>query len=185
MELNLQPRAPACFVSGQPFQEGDRVASILTTAPGGAVVRYDLLEANAADFKPEGFVACRWVQVYKANLKDENKDRTLKLTAENLFLTLSDPSTLSTPETDRLIRFLALLLERKRLLRPKGVAPDGVKDLYEHAKTKMLHEVPSIELTPEFFIAVREQLSVLVGEPKVAEPPPAAPAPEPVATSSS
>jgi hypothetical protein len=182
MELNLQPRATACFVSGQPFQEGDRVASLLARAPDGVIVRYDALEAHAVDFKPEGFVACRWVQVYKANQKDENKDRTLKLTAENLFLTLSDPSTLSTPETDRLIRFLALLLERKRLLRPKGVAPDGVKDLYEHAKTKMLHEVPAIELTPEFFIAVREQLSILVGEPKAVEPSPAPVPAEPVAS---
>ena len=183
MELNLQPRATSCYVSGQPFLEGDRVASVLVRANDGAIVRYDLLESNLGEFKPEGFIACRWVQAYKANLKDENKDRTLKLTAENLFLTLSDPSTLSTPETDRLIRFLALLLERKRLLRPKGVAPDGVKDLYEHAKTKMLHEVPAIELTPEFFVAVREQLSVLVGEPKAAEPAPAAAAPaEPVAS---
>jgi hypothetical protein len=181
MELNLQPRASSCFVSHQPFQEGDRVASLLCRAPDGVIVRYDLLESCADGFAPEGFVACRWVQVYKANQKDENKDRTLKLTAENLFLTLSDPSTLSTPETDRLIRFLALLLERKRLLRPRGLAPDGVKDLYEHAKTKMLHEVPSIELTPEFFIAVREQLSVLVGEPRAAEPAPTAAAPEAVA----
>jgi hypothetical protein len=179
MELNLQPRALTCFVSGQPFREGDRVASILARAEDGAIVRYDALEANAAAFTPEGFVACRWVQVFKPQVRDENRDRALKLTAENLFLTLSDPSTLSTPETDRLVRFLALLLERKRLLRPKGHAPDGVKDLYEHAKTKQLHEVPAIELTPEFFVAVREQLSVLVGEPKAA--PAAPPAPEAVA----
>jgi len=81
MELNLQPRAPSCFVSHQPFQEGDRVVSVLSRAPDGAILRYDLLEASAEGFAPEGFVACRWVQVYKANLKDENKDRTLKLTA--------------------------------------------------------------------------------------------------------
>jgi hypothetical protein len=175
MELNLQPRATSCYVSGQPFLEGDRVASILARTEGGAVLRYDALEAQASTLVPDGFVACRWVHVYKPPGKDENKDRNLKLTAENLFLTLSDPLTLSTPETDRLIRFLALLLERKRLLRPKGRAPDGSKDLYEHAKTKQLHEVPAIELTAEFFIAVREQLSVLVGEPKAPPPLEAAP----------
>jgi hypothetical protein len=175
MELNLQPRARSCFVSGQPFLEGDRVTSVLTRTDAGAVLRYDALEAQAAALPPEGYVVCSWVQVYKANAKDEHPDRTLKLTAETLFLTLSDPSTLSTPETDRLVRFLALLLERKRLLRRKGVGPDGIKDLYEHTKSKLLHEVPALELTPEFFIAVREQLSVLVGEPKPAFP--AAPAP--------
>jgi len=35
--------------------------------------------------------------------------------------------------------------------------------------------VPDIELTPEFFVAVREQLTVLVGEPTA--PQGAAPAP--------
>jgi hypothetical protein len=175
MELNLQPRAPSCFVSGQPFQDGDRVTSVLTRTDAGAVLRYDALEAQAAGLRTEGYVVCSWVRVYKASGKDEHPERTLKLTAETLFLALSDPSTVPTPETDRLVRFLALLLERKRLLRPKGRAADGVRDLYEHTKSKLQYEVPAIELTPEFFVAVREQLSVLVGEPKVvAAPAPAA-----------
>jgi len=176
MELNLQPRALSCFVSGQPFSEGDRVVSLLTRLETGEVARFDALEAHAASLDPRAFVACRWVQVYKPQQRQENLDRTLKLTAETLFLTLVDPSTEPTPETDRLVRFLALLLERKRLLRPKGRSADGTKDVYEHAKTKQLHEVPAIELSSEFFIAVREQLSVLVGEPKGPEPAPAEPA---------
>jgi hypothetical protein len=175
MELNLQPRASSCFVCGRPFSEGDRVASILARTDSGAVVRYDALESNSAELSPEGFVACRWVQVFKPQAKDANAERALKLTAESLFLTLADPSTEATPETERLVRFLALLLERKRLLKPRGRAPDGIRDLYEHARTKQLFAVPSIELGPEFFLAVREQLSVLVGEPRQ----PAAPAPAP------
>src|SRR5580658_4405517 len=166
MELNLQPRALSCFVSGQPFLEGDRVASLLAREDSGAIVRYDALEANSASLAPEGFVACRWVQVFKPQPKDENRDRALKLTAETLFLTLADPSTEATPETDRLVRFLALLLERKRLLRPRGKTADGAKELYEHLRSRQMYEVPSIDLDPGFFSAVREQLSVLVGEPK-------------------
>ena len=179
MELNLQPRSPLCFVSGQAFIEGDRVVSILARLETGAVARYDALESQAGSLNPHGFVACRWVQVYKALQKQDNLDRALKLTAENLFLTLVDPSTESTPETDRLVRFLARLLERKRLLRPKGRNADGTKDIFEHAKSKQLHEVPAIELSSEFFIAVREQLSVLVGEPKSPESAPAEPAATP------
>jgi hypothetical protein len=177
MELNLQPRAPACCVSGKPFSEGDRVASLLAMTDSGAVLRYDALEANADQIAPEGYVACRWVQVFKPQPKEGSADRALKLTAENLFLTLADPSTEATPETDRLVRFLALLLERKRLLRPKGRSPEGNKDLYEHTRSKQVFQVPAIELTSEFFVAVREQLSVLVGEPK----PPRAPAAPPAA----
>ena len=171
MELNLQPRAAACFVCGQPFREGDRVASLLARTDAGAVVRYDALESHAGSLHPEGFVACRWVQVFRPPQKEENAERALKLTAETLFLPLADPSTEATPEPERLVRFLALMLERKRLLRPRGRAPDGTRDLYEHARTKQLYEVPAIDLSPEFFVAVREQLSVLVGEPRAPQAP--------------
>jgi hypothetical protein len=178
MELNLQPRAASCFVSGEPFREGDRVASLLVRPDAGGVVRYDALEANSASLAPVGFVACRWVHAFKPQQTEENRDKTLKLTAETLFLTLADPSTELTPENDRLVRFLALLLERKRILRPRGKTPDGARELYEHSRSKQTFEVPAIDLDADFFSAVREQLSVLVGEPAepAAVPPPAEPA---------
>jgi hypothetical protein len=107
------------------------------------------------------------VQAYKPRRADENADRAMKLTADTLFATLADVATERTPENTRLIQFLALLLERKRLLRPKGRSADGASNLYEHAKTKQLYEVPVGELDPTFFLQVQAQLSVLVGTPKV------------------
>ena len=174
MEMHLQPLATTCFVSGQPFAEGDRVASFLVRATTLEVMRYDVLEANAAQFAPEGFVACRWVQVFKPRTH-ENPERALKLSAENLFVTLADPANELNVESTRLVQFLALMLERKKLLRPRGQSVDGAKNVYEHAKTKQHFEVPVGELTPEFFVAVQEQLTVLVGAPKAA---PVAPAPD-------
>lgn len=173
MEMHLQPQANACFVSGEPFADGVRVASFLVrNATTMEIVRYDLLEANGAGFAPEGFVACRWVHVFKPRRGDENPDRALKLTAENLFATLADPLTEPTPENTRLVQFLALMLERKKILRPRGRSADGERNRFEHAKTKQMFEVPAGELTPEFFVAVQEQLSVLVGAPKPKTPPP-------------
>jgi hypothetical protein len=172
MEMHLQPLAIACCVSGEPFTDGARVASYLVRAANLEIVRYDVLESRAANFSPDGFVACRWVHVFKPRRAGENPDRALKLTAENLFMTLADPMTEPTAENTRLIQFLALMLERKRILRPKGRSADGAKHRYEHAKTKQVFEVPAGELTPEFFVAVQEQLSVLVGAPK-AKPAPA------------
>jgi len=166
MEMHLQPLATTCFVSGQPFAEGDRVASYLVRAATLEIVRYDLLESQAASFAPEGFIACRWVQRFKPH-SHENTDRALKLNAENLFLTLADPINELTVESTRLLQFLALMLERKKLIRPRGQNIDGTKNVYEHAKTKQMFEVPAGDLTPEFFVAVQEQLSVLVGAPKV------------------
>jgi len=175
MEMHLQPLATTCFVSGQPFAEGDRVASFLVRATTLEVVRYDVLETNAAQFAPEGFVACRWVQGFKRRAH-EDPERALKLSAENLFVTLADPANELNVESTRLMQFLALLLERKKLLRPRGQSADGTKNVYEHAKTKERFEVPVGELTPEFFVAVQEQLTVLVGAPTVVpgDPEPAA-----------
>jgi hypothetical protein len=166
MEMHLQPLATACAVSGEPFVEGSRVASFLVRATTMEVVRYDLIEGHAANFSPEGFVACRWVHVFKPRKPGDTSEKDLKLTAETLFTTLADPLTEQTAESTRLLQFLALLLERKKILRPKGQTADRERNVYEHAKSKQLFEVPAGELTPEFFIAVQEQLSVLVGSPK-------------------
>ena len=171
MEMHLQPLATTCFVSGETFADGARVASFLVRSGAALeIVRYDLLEVHAATFAPEGFVACSWVHAFKPRRAGDNPDRALKLTAENLFVALADPTTEPTPENTRLVQFLALMLERKRILRPRGRSADGARNRYEHAKSKAIFEVPAGELTAEFFVAVQEQLSVLVGAPKAAAP---------------
>lgn len=175
MELNLQPQAAICQVTGQPFAEGDRVASYLVRGAALEIARYDVLESAAAGFMPDGVVACRWVHAFKPRLPGENADRRLKLTAENLFLTLADPLTEPTEENMRLVRFLALMLERKKLVKPRGRSADGTKDRYEHAKTKQIFELPAGELDPAFFVAVQAQLGLLVGAPAVAEAAPTTP----------
>lgn len=166
MEMHLQPLANTCCVSGASFSDDERIASYLVRTASLEIVRYDVLEAHAASFSPEGFVACRWVHAFKLRSAGENPDRALKLTAENLFFALADPATEPSIENTRLVQFLALMLERKKILRPKGRSADGERNLFEHAKTRQMFEVPAGDLNPEFFIAVQEQLSVLVGAPK-------------------
>lgn len=166
MEMNLQPLAATCFVSGDPFNEGDRVVSHLVRNESMEIMRYDVLEAQLDEFNIEGSLVCSWMHPFKPRSLNENPDRALKLTADNLFVTLADPNNEPNEENTRLVQFLALMLERKRILRPKGKNADGDKNIYEHAKTKELYEVPVGDLDPAFFIAVQEQLSVLVGSPK-------------------
>ena len=102
MELNLHPIATKCFVSGRAFQENDRVVSYLVREAGGEVARRDLREeedqptpgygAASGKFMPPAFVYCRWVVAFKQRKADENPALALKLTAENLFLTLAVPA---------------------------------------------------------------------------------------------
>jgi hypothetical protein len=167
MELNLQPLATSCFVTGKPFGEGERVLSYLVrNETSDEVMRYDVLESASEEFTVPGFVACSWGHVFKPRKAGENPERELKLTAENLFVTLADPTNEIAPENERLVQFLALMLERKKLLRPKGRSADGTRNLFEHAKTKLIYAVPAGELNPEFFMSIQEQLSVLVGGSK-------------------
>jgi len=180
--MHLQPLATTCFVSGETFTEGARVASHLVRVGAAMeIVRHDVLEPNLDRYAPEGVVACRWVHPFKPRRAGENADRTLKLTAENLFVTLADPTTEPTPENTRLVQFLALMLERKKIIRPRGRSADGLRNRYEHARTKAIFEVPAGDLTPEFFVAVQQQLSILVGGPKAK--PDAVTPPEPASAS--
>lgn len=142
----------------------------------GQVTRWDVLASAEAQFTPPERVICRWVHVFKPRSKDDNPERTLKLGAESLFTALCDPAAEVIEANTPLIQFLTLMLERKKLLRPKGLTADRARRIYEHTKTKQLYEVPVGELTPEFFVKVQEQLGVLVGEPKkkAEAPPPSA-----------
>lgn len=180
MELNLHPIATKCFVSGRDFQENDRVVSYLVReapAPGqlaGEIARRDLLESEDGRFMPPAFVYCRWVVAFKQRKSEENPALTLKLTADNLFITLAPPagadaetlrsqlSALNTP----LLQFLALMLERKKLIKLRGRTEDGQRHIYEHMATHQSYEVPVGDLNVEFFQKIQEHLGVLVGTPK-------------------
>ena len=179
MELNLHPIATKCFVSAREFAENDRVVSYLVREASGEVARRDLLEAedppspgsdeaSGPRWMPPAFIYCRWVTAYKPR-RDENSALALKLTAENLFLTLAtpsgdstlnaQPSALNTP----LLQFLTLMLERKKLIKLRGLTEDGVRQIYEHMPSHQLYEVPVGDLNVEFFQKIQEHLGVLVG----------------------
>jgi hypothetical protein len=174
MELNLHPVATKCFVSGREFQENDRVVSYLVRESSGEVARRDLLAAEDGRFMPPAFVYCRWVTAFKQRRAEENPALTLKLTAENLFLTLADPAAEPSQANTPLLQFLALMLERKKLIKPQGRTEDGLRQVYEHRATHQLYEVPVGDLNVEFFQRIQEHLGVLVGGPK-AKPEPAPP----------
>ncbi len=171
MELNLQPPAPVSRATSRPFNEGDRVISLLVRTRGGDLSRHDLLAGEETAFDPDGTVLCRWVHRFKPKTKEENPDRRLKLTAENLFLTLADPANEPDPANTPLLQFLALMLERKRLLRPRGRSADGERNLFEHRGTHQMYEIPVGDLSPAFFANIQGQLGVLVGEERAPEGP--------------
>ncbi|MBI2515398.1 MAG: hypothetical protein HYV95_00640 [Opitutae bacterium] len=187
MELNLHPISTQCCVSGRAFAEGDRVVCYLVREDNGLTGRRDLLESEDANLPKSAEVYCRWVLNFKPRRGDENPDRALKFTAESLFLTLADPANPPSETNTPLLQFLALLLERKKLIKPRGLTEDGVRQVYEHMRTHQNYEVPVGTLDDAFFLKIQEQLGVLVGTPKpkavVSTEPQPASATQPAATS--
>ena len=167
MELNLHPIATKCCVSGREFAEHDRVVCYLVREDGGLAGRRDLLESEDGRLPMPVEVYCRWVVSYKPRPAGDNSERELKLTAENLFLTLADPANPPSEGNTPLLQFLALMLERKKLIKPRGLSEDGQRQVYEHMPSHQLYEVPLGTLDEAFFAKIQEQLGVLVGTPKV------------------
>jgi hypothetical protein len=166
MELTLHPLAKFCRVSSRPFAEGERVISRLVREASGEIARHDVLASEDAAYAPPAFVFCTWTLAYKAKRAEENPDRAMKLTAENLFVTLADPGAEPNEANTPMLQFLALMLERKKILKPRGLTPDGTRQRYEHAKTHQMYDVPAGTLDEAFFVNIQGQLDLLVGAPK-------------------
>ena len=164
MDLQLKPTADTCCVTQAPFQEGDRVVSFLVRdAASGEFLRIDSLAAQENNATISGEVLCRWTRTFKPAPADVNLDRALRLSAESLFLSLTEDPDAPVDENGPLKQFLALMLERKRILRPRGRSADGARLVYEHMRSKRMIEVPAGEMDDAFFLQMRDKLDVLLG----------------------
>lgn len=158
MDWAIKSLSRASFISGQAFTPGEKVACVIFRGPDG-LQRADLSEAEALEWQPPGEVLGRWHR--KAEDESESaKRRTSLASAEEVFLALIQESGGAGEEKDLLLQLLALLLERKRLLRPQGKPVEG-KLRYLHPRLQQEFSVPHQELTPELVSSLREQLHLL------------------------
>jgi hypothetical protein len=177
-DWHVQPRGRACTATGREFHEGEPVYSALFWRNG---------QYEREDYSEEGWNSrndnirplSHWKDGYEPPpptppepLKKDDAEGWLRaLLAEN------DPAKRNT----RYI--LALMLERKRILRPIDTQrrePDGAKILvYEHLPTAdtWIIEDPGLHL--DQLDAVQEEVATLLGAGAGL---PAAPKPEPTAT---
>ncbi|MEM9160028.1 MAG: hypothetical protein AAGB46_13360 [Verrucomicrobiota bacterium] len=162
MEWHIAPIARKSFLSEKDFEKDDRVMSILVRGAEEAL-RIDVLEEEESDLELPGEPICRWTQNFKPK-RDDGKEEleAMKLTADNLFIALFEGEEGPSEENAKLKYFLALMLERRRLLRLKT---RGKKfNHYVHRPSKKDFYVPLADLDPEFFLENEEKLAFLVGE---------------------
>ena len=65
-------------------------------------------------------------------------------------------------ESDALKHLLALMLERKRVLRALGKRQTGGLQLYRHVKTKQELEVPVVEISTNLMLKIQDTLGDII-----------------------
>lgn len=165
-------------VSGEPFADGAQIVSFLRLDEQGVLDRLDVLESEVDPESPPEGVFAWWRQIVESNVAAAEERKARLKGHEDVFLSMYgiDPSeqagesdeekTVSPPEdADRpralLLQLLALLLERKRVLRRLGGTRGNVLR-YRHAGLNLVLEVPNSEASPEELMEIEGQLSLLI-----------------------
>jgi hypothetical protein len=162
MEWQLKSIARKCAISGEPFRTGDRVVCIILKREGADIERTDMLASNAEKFTADGIELGRWTREVKDHAEEEREARLqLLATREEFFLSLFNPTDEPSEDRNVLKQLLALMLERKRILRSIGKPTDGIQR-YLHIRTREEFQVPIDEFLPEQIARIQPALETLI-----------------------
>ncbi|MDR3229272.1 MAG: hypothetical protein LBT53_07680 [Puniceicoccales bacterium] len=163
MEWQFKPLSRRCAVSGEPLKVGDHVVCLVFKPEGADISRADILAANAEGFLPGGIELGRWMREVKDSAAEEREARLqLMASREEFFLSLFTADSDPTGDKAVLKQLLALMLERKRVLRALGKPANNIQR-YLHVRTRDEYEVPTDELQPAQLVAIQPVLETLVG----------------------
>ena len=162
MDWQVKPITRACAVTGRELTPGDLVTCIVHKPVGSPMERSDVLRDHAHEFKVTGLVLGRWNREVKERGEEERALRAQLLASrEEFFLSLFEDPADPAGEKAILKHILAVLLERKRIIKAAGPAADGVVP-YLHVRTQQVFPVPALELRPEDIQRVQSTLDLLV-----------------------
>ncbi|MDR1191493.1 MAG: hypothetical protein LBK60_07515 [Verrucomicrobiales bacterium] len=140
-EWNIKARSPVCQATGRPFA-GDEVFHTMLLERAEGLERLDWSEeAWQSQPPPEGMLSC-WKSVFKPAppapveaVTREDAESELRRLLENL-----------QPGDEKCAYLLALLLERKRILKSRQKIESGGRKcvVYEHAVTQETLLVPEV-----------------------------------------
>ncbi|MFM8879851.1 MAG: hypothetical protein ACKOKG_12085 [Verrucomicrobiota bacterium] len=185
MEWHIQSRAHACQRSGRQFQDGETYHTLLLDTKAG-FERMDLCVEAFREASPElmaqSNLVSHWKGVYEAPppvppeaIRKDDAESLLRRLLEN-----RDPRHVASAF------ILAVMLERKRILRVKGQSRDSGRRIfvYEHPKSGDLFSIIDPDLQLHQLEAVQREVAHLLEhglpeETSSASAPDAAPTEEP------
>lgn len=164
MEWQIKTISRKSSRSGEPFAPGDVAVSLIyLDAEEGGVARADLHESELEAFGLPGELLGRWRRVIKDPDDESAQASDTLASAEDFFFSLfENESEDSAEERDMLKHLLALMLERKRVLRAAGPRKGGSTQLYRHVKTKQELTVPICEMSRELMLRIEDTLGDIV-----------------------
>lgn len=164
LDWQIKPLAKKSALSDREIKAGDTVVCTVFINQLGQLDRIDAHKDEFDDSKVEGRVIGKWERTVGEHPEaDERAARRMSLeSSEDFFVSLFDTNTaVETDEVDVVKQMLALLLERKRILRPVG-RPSGGFQKYIQPSTKREFLVPQKNLDEDLVIKIQNQLGSII-----------------------
>jgi len=164
MEWHFKSIARKSSLSQLSFNPGDRVVCLIfKDVEAGEMGRADVLLDEVDTYVLPGEILGRWVRVVKDPDDESTNVRETVASAEDFFLSLyENDQTDGLAESDALKHLLALMLERKRVVRALGKRQTTGTQLYRHVKTKQEIEVPIVEISTDLMLKIQDTLGEII-----------------------
>jgi hypothetical protein len=173
-DWTIQARTDHCDLSGEPFAEGQPFYTLLYRDRQDGLSRRDVSEAAWRQLRADP-QAKRPFSFWRSKFTPPPPPAPETLAKADAETLLRHYLTANRPEHRQVIYILALMLERKRLLRPTDVQPDpsggsGRLLFYEHAKTGESFVVGDPGLRLDQLEDVQREVGTLLKHGEVPEP---------------
>ncbi|MBO7520901.1 MAG: hypothetical protein J6T16_01500 [Opitutales bacterium] len=163
MDWQIKTLSKKSSQSGAELKAGDAVVCVVFLNEAGELDRRDFLKSEFEGRPFGGKYIGKWERVVSENPEeDERQARRMAIAgSEDFFISLYDDEAVEVEQKDVLKQMLALLLERRRILRAKG-RPEGGFQLYVHSSSKREFLVPQKELNEELISSIQTQIDAFL-----------------------
>lgn len=158
MNWSIKTISHCCALTGNSFNEGDEVVCLICRPPEGELTRFDVLRDQIDNFSVSGEIIGQWKRIItlEKNLKINLQQQLAN--QEEFFFSLFNGE--KSREKEVLKQLLALLLEKKRIIRPMGESLDGIQN-YIHIRTKETFKISVSDILPEELTSIENVFEML------------------------
>lgn len=165
MNWNFKSISSASTLSKSAFADGEQVVCLIyKDIEKGEIGRADIRLDELDRFELPGNLLGRWRQQIKKAENGQVAVRRKIESAEDFFLSLYESTgrTEACEEMDALKCLLALMLERKRIVRAHGKRQRTGIQPYIHIKTKQKLDVPVVEISADIMVRIQETVGDII-----------------------